>query len=107
MQQEEILTMGYMKLKKWLVLQGCEPDQVSKCMSYEALLEIAEQHGFLQVPKAPEQPRLYHGHLDTVVNYRDKKTAVLLSGSHPSNTVGQVKHVSPKVMERLEYRHQG
>merc|ERR1711907_162942 len=77
---QELLTMGYMKLKKWLVVQGCDPEAVSKCMGYEELLEIASLHGFLEIPKDPKAPNLYRGHLDTVVEYREKRTAELLAG---------------------------
>lgn len=104
---EEILKMGYMKLKKWLVIQGCDPAEVSKCMGYEELIEIAALHGFLEVPKDPQVPKLYGGHLDTVVEYRDKRTAELLAGKHPSNKIEKLHVRQTKPIEKLTYLSQG
>lgn len=52
---EEIKTMGYMRLKKWLVAQGVEARTVSQCMSYEELLELADFNGFITLGKTPQE----------------------------------------------------
>eukprot|EP00656_Telonema_subtile_P015872 TRINITY_DN18354_c0_g1_i1.p1 TRINITY_DN18354_c0_g1~~TRINITY_DN18354_c0_g1_i1.p1 ORF type:complete len:171 (-),score=34.97 TRINITY_DN18354_c0_g1_i1:144-656(-) len=110
--REELLTMGYMKLKKWLVTMGCEPKKVSMCMSHTQALDLAEAHGFLDLPKPGKEPTEYFGTFDSILDHRLDKNAFFsrrVDMRHESNKMESPKQFPVKNIEPWNpgFRHTG
>jgi len=101
---EEIRTMGYMRLKKWLVAQGLEAGTVSGCMNHEDLLELAQFHGFLTLGRAPSEPQIYREEYNTnMQQHRDRRVADHVSHKHKSNKVDVPTQIPVRSPERLNF----
>lgn len=108
--REELLTMGYMKLKKWLVAHGCNAKELSKCLTYDQVLKVAEDYGFLDVPKPGKEPNQYFGTYDTILEANSKKDeffCVRVDRRHPSNQMSAPMQMPVKAIEahNAGYRH--